>query len=299
MSTTKSYTPGYVVHLQGVKHNCACCGCHSTSPLLQLRWKNQVRHSAVFGCEQVARTVLFRHRSLSMHIGEAAAENLPEMSRQLQSLNQSCLRLLENMPGNISLKLYALGLFIIRTARETSAEQFDSLTDRYLKRGIQLRMARAFKVFSGEQYKMLSLRTLCEAQLDVSSDTPERLILQRRLHQMAMLSDRARRVQLIALEKQAESGGLLASHQAAFFNFLNYQLYHTVFPGRLRGDRAAAYAGLCQHFFCLKMLCALSLQLRLALDENSISALFAAWHRVAPRHAFHDNPIPAGVSLLK
>lgn len=300
MSTIESFTPDYVLHLQGVQHDCCCCGCHSASPLLQLRWKNQVRHSAVFGCDRVARTILFQRHALSMHIGEAVAENLPELNTRLQSLNHSCLRLLQAAPGDLSLKLYTLGLFIIRAAKDSLADKLDLLAGVYLKQGIQRRIARAFKAFSSaEEYKVRALRTLSRLPLDVSLDPPDRLTLKQTLQQMATLSDEALQTRLGRLEKGRELGDFLQTQQTAFINFLLYQLYHNVFPGHARADWAAAYAGLCQHFFCLKMLCALGQQQQLVLDEENISALFAAWHRVAPRHSFHDNPLLAGISLLK
>ncbi|WP_158784513.1 hypothetical protein [Pantoea sp. BAV 3049] len=300
MNTTESFTPDYVLHLQGVQHDCCCCGCHSASPLLQLRWKNQVRHSAVFGCDQVARTILFQRHSLSMHIGEAVAENLPELNKRLLILNHSCLRLLEGVRGDLSLKLYTLGLFIMKAAKESPTEKPGSLVEVYLRQGIQRRIARAFEAFSSdEEYKIMALRTLSQLPLEVSLDPLSRMVLQQTLQQMAALPDEMLQIRLNGLEKRCELAEFLQAQQTAFINFLLYQLYHNVFPGHSRADWTAAYAGLCQHFFCLKMLCALSLQQQLVLDEENISALFAAWHRVAPRHSFHDNPLLAGISLLK
>ena len=297
MSLIESYTPDYVLRLQQNQRACSCAGCFNASPLVQLRWKNQVRHSAVLSCDSAAREILCHDKFLQLHIGEAVAENLPKLCSALSVVNQCCLRLLTVNQADPCFFLFQLGRFLTKIQQRQKDKSPGMLMDELLQ-PVQLRQSAA--EFSGarieEGCKMAALRTLGQLKIQANIAAQNSEALSQRLSILAASSDDCLQQHLRSLQQQ--SLGWQALPQI-LTNFLGYELYHNVFPGSNVAEWQFAFADLCQHLFQLKMLGALCMQLNLPLDTSNISALFAAWQRARPQRVFTANPAVFGMALLK
>lgn len=297
MNLIESYTPDYVLRLQQSQRACSCAGCFNASPLVQLRWKNQVRHSAVLSCDRAAREILCHDKFLQLHIGEAAAENLPTLCSELNVVNQCCLRLLTVSQAHPCFFLFQLGRFLTKIQQRQKGKSPIMLMDELLH-PVQLRQSVA--EFSGirieEGCKMAALRALGQLKIQANIAAQNSEALSQQLSFLTASPDDCLQQHLRSLQQQSLGWQALPR---ILTNFLGYELYHNVFPGSNVAEWQFAFADLCQHFFQLKMLCALSMQLNLPLDTSNISALFAAWQRARPQRVFTANPAVFGVALLK
>ncbi len=297
MSLIKSYMPDYVLRLQQGQHSCCCAGCQGSLPRVQLRWKNQVRHSAVLSCDRVAREILCHDQPLYLHVDEAVAENLPEFCSELRTVNQCCLRLLAGSQNNACFSLFQLGLFLRKIDERQQGKSWLTLADELLQPNRQRQSAVEFSRSSmDEGCKLAALRALGQLHIQANTDAQHQAALSQQLHMLANVSDDCLQQQLHSLEQQNAG---LQTLSPVLTNFLGYEIYHNVFPGRDVATWQSAFADLCQHFFQLKMLFALCITLDLPLDDNSISALSAGWQRARPQRVYTANPGDFGMALLK
>lgn len=297
MSLIESYTPDYVLRLQQNQRACSCAGCFNASPLVQLRWKNQVRHSAVLSCDSAAREILCHDKFMQLHIGEAVAENLPKLCSALSAVNQCCLRLISVNQADPCFFLFQLGRFLTKIQQRQTGKSWETLMDELLH-PTQLRQSAAeFAVGRVEERcKMAALRTLGRLKIEASISAQSSEALSQQLSILAASSDACLQQHLRSLQQQKPGWQALPR---ILTNFLSYELYHNVFPGSNVAEWQFAFADLCQHFFQLKMLCALYTQLDLPPDTGNISALLAAWQRARPQRVFTANPGVFAVALLK
>lgn len=297
MSLIESYMPDYVLRLQAIPHACGCAGCFNASPLVQLRWKNQVRHSAVLSCDSAAREILCHDKFLQLHIGEAIAENLPPLCSELRAVNQCCLQLLTVNQADPCFFLFQLGRFLTKMQQRQKGKSGLTLMDELLHPGQQRQSAAEFSEGkNGAGCKMAALRTLGQLNIQANIAGHYSEALSRQLSILALSSDDCLQHHLRSLQQQSLGWQALPRILA---NFLGYELYHNVFPGSNSAEWQFAFADLCQHFFQLKMLCALCMQLNVPLDTVNISALFAGWQRARPQRVFTANPAVFGIALLK
>ena len=297
MSLIESYTPDYVLRLQQSQRACSCAGCFSASPLVQLRWKNQVRHSAVPGCDSAAREIICHDNALQLYLDEAVAENLPKLCSELSMVNHCCLRLLRVNQSDPCFFLFQLGRFLTNIQHRENGQSPAALMDELLH-PVQLRQSAAeFSAGSTEEgCKMAALRALGQLKIRANIAGHNHETLSQQLSVLAASSDDGLRQHLCSLQQQSRNWQALPR---ILTRFLGYELYHNVFPGSNVAEWQFAFADLCQHFFQLKMLYALGMQLNLPLDKRNTSALFAAWQRARPQRVFTANPTVYGTALLK
>lgn len=299
MNTIESYTPEFVLRLDMNAEKCHCPCCQQQPPRVTLRWQDQIRHSALLGCDRVAREILCHADAFVLHADRSDMPGTRPLDPCQLSVNQAAINLAIASDASPELLLYTLGILISKSVRLAEPQQIEALGDELavlLQQGV---MALAFEQLPViDSSKLSALQALSRCELDADLDPLAGMTLVLKLNEINVMDVHYLQDMLHALEHDTQLTAFVQAHRSLFLNVLLYEFYHHVFPGEDERAWEQHFYRLCQHFFCLKMLCAIFIHSELTLNDETITALFAAWQRV-PKIAVSDNPLLAGISLLR
>lgn len=293
------YTPQFVLRLQQNTEKCGCAGCRHQPFLVSRRWQAQVRHSARLGCDRAAREILCHDDAFVLHCGQTEQREATPLDPCQQAMNQAAITLTVATDADPDVILYAVGILISKSRQHTSPTEIAALGDDLVGLLAQGVMQQAFAQLPViDRWKLAELRSLSRSELDADLDPLTGMTLVLKLNEINVMATAYLRDELQSLEQDPRLAIFMQSHRSVFINVLLYEFYHYVFPGADGETRELQYQRLCRRYFNLKMLCALFVQNDLPLDDETLSALFAAWQRT-PEVADSDNPLLAGISLLR
>lgn len=299
MNSTESYTPEYVLRLRQFVGDCDCPGCQQQPWQTTHRWRDQIRHSARADCDRAAQEIVCREDAFVLHGEPSAQPQAAPLNPRLQAVNQAAINLAIASDAAPELILYALGVLIGKSRQLAEPQQITAFGDELVTMLQKGEMAQAFaQLPSVDSYKLATLRALSRGDLDASLDPLTGMTLVLKLNEINVMNTRYLQETLTDLEQDIQLATFMQARRGVFINVLLYAFYHHVFPGADDSEWEAQYNRLCQHFFSLKMLCALFIQSYLVLDDETLAALFAALHRSADPEV-HNDPLLGGISLLR
>ncbi|MBK0032043.1 hypothetical protein IBT47_07095 [Erwinia sp. S43] len=299
MNSTESYTPEYVLRLRHFAVACDCPGCQQQPWQVTRRWQDEIRHSARPGCDRAAEEILCREDAFVLHSEMSVQPEAAALDPRQQAMNQAAINLAIASDAPPELILYALGVLIGKSPQLAEPQQISAFGDELVMMMQQGAMAEAFAQLPPvDTYKLAELQALSRRDLDASLDPLTGMTLVLKLNEINVMTPRYLQEMLSDLESDSELAAFMQSRRSVFINVLLYAFYHHVFPGADERAWEQEFNRLCQHFFSLKMLCGLFIQGYLVLDDETIAALFAAWHRSEDVRG-GDNPLLAGISLLR
>lgn len=299
MNTIESYTPEFVLRLKQNADPCHCPCCQRQPSTVTLRWQNQIRHSALLDCDRAAREILCREDAFILHGDRSEKPNARPLDPRLQALNQAAINLAISGDASPEQVLYTLGVLISKSSQLSEPQQIEALGDELIGLMQQGMMAQAFEQLPViDTSKLAALKALSRCELDASLDPLTGMTLILKLNDINVMTSDYLQDTLQELEQAPQLAEFMQSHRSVFLNVLLYAFYHDVFPGENESAWEQQFYRLCQHFFSVKMLCAIFVHSEMMLDDETIAALFAAWQR-APEVAASDNPLLAGISLLR
>ena len=299
MNTIESYTPEFVLRLEQNTDPCHCPGCQRQPSTVTLRWQDQIRHSALLDCDRAAREILCREDAFILHGGRSEKPNASPLDPRLQALNQAAINLAISGDTSPEQVLYTLAVLISKSRQLSEPQHIEALGDELVGLMQQGMMAQAFEQLPViDSSKLAALKALSRSELDASLDPLIGMTLILKLNDINVMTADYLQDTLQELEQAPQLAEFMQSHRSVFLNVLLYAFYHHVFPGEDECAWEQQFYRLCQHFFSVKMLCAIFVHSELMLDDETIAALFAAWQRV-PEVAASDNPLLAGISLLR
>ena len=299
MNTIESYTPEFVLRLKQNADPCHCPCCQRQPSTVTLRWQDQIRHSALLDCDRAAREILCREDAFILHGDRSEKPNARPLDPCLQALNQAAINLAISGDASPEQVLYTLGVLISKSSQLSEPQQIEALGDELIGLMQQGMMAQAFEQLPViDTSKLAALKALSRCELDASLDPLTGMTLILKLNDINVMTSDYLQDTLQELEQAPQLAEFMQSHRSVFLNVLLYAFYHDVFPGENECAWQQQFYRLCQHFFSVKMLCAIFIHSEMMLDDETIAALFAAWQR-APEVAASDNPLLAGISLLR
>lgn len=299
MNSTESYTPEYVLRLQQFAEACNCPGCQQQPWQITQRWRDEIRHSARPGCDRAAEAILCREDAFVLHSEMSAQPAAAALDPRQQAMNQAAINLAIASDAAPELILYAIGVLIGKSRQLAGPQQIMAFGDELVAMLQQGAMAQAFAQLPPvDTYKLAELQALSRRDLDASLDPLTGMTLVLKLNEINVMTPRYVQETLSDLEGDKGLAAFMQSRRSIFINVLLYAFYHHVFPGADEQAWEQQFNRLCQHFFSLKMLCALFIQGYLVLDDETIAALFAALHR-SEEGRESDDPLLAGISLLR
>lgn len=299
MNTIESYTPEFVLRLEQNAENCHCPCCQRQPSTVTLRWQDQIRHSALLDCDRAAREILCREDAFILHGDREEKQDARPLDPRLQVLNQAAISLAISSDAPPEQILYTLGVLISKSGQLVEPQQIEAFGDELAGLLQQGMMAPAFEQLPViDTSKLAVLKALSCCALDASLDPLTGMTLILKLNEINVMTSHYLQDRLKELEQEPQLTEFMQSHRHVFLNVLLYEFYHHVFPGEDARAWEQQFYRLCQHFFSLKMLCAIFVHSELTLDDETIAALFAAWQRT-PEVAVSDNPLLAGISLLR
>ncbi|WP_456309214.1 hypothetical protein [Serratia proteamaculans] len=299
MNTIESYTPEFVLRLEQNADPCHCPCCQRQPSTVTLRWQDQIRHSALLDCDRAAREILCREDAFILHGDRSEKPNARPLDPRLQALNQAAINLAISGDASPEQVLYTLGVLISKSSQLSGPQQIEALGDELIGLMQQGMMAQAFEQLPViDTSKLAALKALSRCELDASLDPLTGMTLILKLNDINVMTSDYLQDTLQELEQAPQLAEFMQSHRSVFLNVLLYAFYHDVFPGENESAWEQQFYRLCQHFFSVKMLCAIFIHSEMMLDDETIAALFAAWQR-APEVAASDNPLLAGISLLR
>ncbi|MBK4724662.1 hypothetical protein [Pantoea agglomerans] len=299
MNTIESYTPEFVLRLKQNADPCHCPCCQRQPSTVTLRWQEQIRHSALLDCDRAAREILCREDAFILHSDRSEKPNARPLDPRLQALNQAAINLAISGDASPEQVLYTLGVLISKSSQLSEPQQIEALGDELIGLMQQGMMAQAFEQLPViDTSKLAALKALSRCELDASLDPLTGMTLILKLNDINVMTSDYLQDTLQELEQAPQLAEFMQSHRSVFLNVLLYAFYHDVFPGENECAWQQQFYRLCQHFFSVKMLCAIFIHSEMMLDDETIAALFAAWQR-APEVAASDNPLLAGISLLR
>lgn len=299
VNLTESYTPEFVLRLRQFADACDCPGCQQQPWQITCRWQDEIRHSARPGCDRAAEEILCREDAFVLHSEMLMQPEAAALDPRQQAMNQAAINLAIASDAAPELILYALGVLIGKSPQLAEPQQISAFGDELVMMVQQGAMAQAFAQLPPvDSYKLAELHALSRRDLDASLDPLTGMTLVLKLNEINVMTPRYLQEALNALESDSELAAFMQSRRSVFINVLLYAFYHHVFPGADEQAWEQEFNRLCRHFFSLKMLCALFIESYLVLDDETIAALFAAWHR-SEEGRDCDNPLLAGISLLR
>lgn len=300
MNNTIIYTPHFVTHMSAQHWACHCSGCKGEKPLQQLRWREEVRNSALLSCDGAAAGILTDSTAFDLQHVSAEAHEDPLLCPRQQMLNQQAIFLLANEEACMEEKLYATGVLLSKCQTLESPEEIQQVGEELLMLMNSGLLAEAFATLPAiDMYPLAALRQLGTLELDADLDPLNGMTLVMKLNELASLSDD----HLLPLLSELRSDSLVQSfmHQQSdlWRNYLLWHAYHGMFPGSDAAQWESAFQQLCQRVFGIKVILSLLLLEQCELDDNTLAALFAAWERQPLPALSEDNALLVGLSLLK
>lgn len=298
MNTANSYTPEYVTRLQAQAWQCRCAGCNGDQPLTHLRWREEQRASAELRCDSAASAILFDVDAFALQHQLTAAADAPALCSRLQMMNQQAIFLLGNEEAPLAEKLYAVGVLLSKCQQLQQAEEIQQVGEEMLMLMNSGLLAEAFAALPAiDTYPLAALRQLAQVELDANLDPLTGMTLVMKLSELSMLSDAQLLPLLDELRNDGQVQAFMQQHSTLWRNYMLWQAYHGVFPGEAEWENA--FLLLCQRVFGMQVMMGMLLTEQCELNQDTLSALFAAWERQALPLLNQDNALLVGLSLLK
>lgn len=300
MNTTNSYTPEYVSRLQAQPWQCQCAGCNGDKPLLQLRWREELRASAELRCDSAASAILFDTNAFALQHTLAAVGDAPALCARAQNLNQQAIFLLGNEETPLAEKLYAVGVLLSKCQQLQQAEEIQQVGEEIMMLMNSGLLAEAFEALPViAAYPLAALRQLAQVELDANLDPFTGMTLVMKLNELATLSDAQLLPLLSELREDASVQAFMQSKSIMWRNYLLWNAYHGMFPGVTDAQWEIAFQQLCQRILGMQVIIGLLITEQCELDDETLAALFAAWERQPLPALNMDNALLIGLSLLK
>ncbi|KVN02955.1 hypothetical protein [Burkholderia diffusa] len=306
MNEIESYIPHFIVHGRSRIAQCECASCRAQTPFVTNAWSNQVRHSAQIQCDSVSREALFERDAFKLHTQPSFPGDGEPLSAWQNNVNQSCINFLIVEDLSIEERLHATGVLLSRLSRddlnESDASTPQSIGDELLTLAASGVIRQRFSQMpSIDRYKRDYLRRLAKVHLRVTPDPIASLAFNLKLTELQVMSDGFLEDVLREIESSRQVEAFFGKHGHVWTNYFLHRCFHDVFPGAARNAYDVMFLDLCLDLFCLRSLCAFLADSDVELTEESVSALFSAWHRGGKEclgRDDHVDPLLVGYSLI-
>lgn len=288
MLMTEHYRPEFFSRFEAMEQPCSCHACQQSQdnwPRISVTLNNQLRESLDLGCEKAAREALLNPDAYILQMIHVGPEYKAEPDLWLETLNQQCINLAINPSLSCSGSLYAMGVLLSKAQQYKDANNTDPAL--LVSMGEQLAILADQGMLEDQlallpridEHRQALLRQMGTMRLHLNLQERDRMGMLLKLSELGVLSQAYLTERLDEMIKFDMNGKLFEKREHVPRNWLLYQLYSDIFPGRVYTNYGQAFKALTGKFFQLRMLLSLWLSDHESLSDEAFIALFTAWFR--------------------